>query len=250
MLNSFQHLKKYDTLKQVQGDRYCFNNIYTKYAFTLAEVLITLVIIGVIAAITVPTLITKYQKEQTVTQLKRAYSILSQAIYKSVSENGPIEGWIFSSESQVYNDYLKKYLVDSKPYHSGTNFGRYPFSYLNGNSGYFNYSTLFSLSDGTIYSLAVTDSGHNKTILIHVDLNGLRKPNKMGKDIFSFTVSSYSRYESKSILNKLRPYGGSSTRESLLNDTNDNNCNKNKNGQFCSAVIMKDGWQIKDDYPW
>ncbi|MBR6164001.1 type II secretion system protein [bacterium] len=42
------------------------------HAFTLAEVLITLVIIGVIAAITVPTLITKYQKEQTVTRLKKS----------------------------------------------------------------------------------------------------------------------------------------------------------------------------------
>ena len=45
-----------------------------KNGFTLAEVLITLVIIGVIAAMTIPTLVTKYQKEQTVNQLKQVFS--------------------------------------------------------------------------------------------------------------------------------------------------------------------------------
>ena len=37
-------------------------------AFTLAEILITLGIIGVVAAMTIPTLITNYQKKQTVTK--------------------------------------------------------------------------------------------------------------------------------------------------------------------------------------
>ena len=46
-------------------------------SFTLAEVLITLVIIGVIAAITVPTLMAQYRKKEYVTQLKKAYSTLS-----------------------------------------------------------------------------------------------------------------------------------------------------------------------------
>ena len=41
-----------------------------RLAFTLAEVLVTLGIIGIIAALTMPALITKYQKKQTVAQLK------------------------------------------------------------------------------------------------------------------------------------------------------------------------------------
>ena len=49
-----------------------------KSAFTLAEVLITLVIIGVIAAITVPTLINKTNKQEYGSKLKKAYSTLSQ----------------------------------------------------------------------------------------------------------------------------------------------------------------------------
>ena len=49
-------------------------------AFTLAEVLITLGIIGVVAAITLPALTAKYKKQITATRLKSAYSILSQAL--------------------------------------------------------------------------------------------------------------------------------------------------------------------------
>lgn len=47
-------------------------------AFTLAEVLITLGIIGVVAAITIPTLVNKNNEKIRETQLKKAYSTLSQ----------------------------------------------------------------------------------------------------------------------------------------------------------------------------
>ena len=47
--------------------------------FTLAEILITLGIIGVVAAMTIPTLITNYQKKASVTKLQKAISILNQA---------------------------------------------------------------------------------------------------------------------------------------------------------------------------
>jgi hypothetical protein len=39
------------------------------------------------------------------------------------------------------------------------------------------------------------------------------------------------------------------SRENLMG-TDAGACNKAKTGVFCSALIMKDGWQIKDDYPW
>ena len=51
-----------------------------KSGFTLAEVLITLVIIGVIAAMTIPTLLSNTNKQETKTALKKAMSIINQAI--------------------------------------------------------------------------------------------------------------------------------------------------------------------------
>ena len=57
-------------------------------AFTLAEVLITLGIIGVVAAITIPTLMANYQKAQYVTALKKAYSQINQVLVKIADDRG------------------------------------------------------------------------------------------------------------------------------------------------------------------
>lgn len=55
---------------------------YQKYAFTLAEVLITLAIIGVVAAMTLPTLISNHQKQTYVTGLKKAVNIAQNMLKK------------------------------------------------------------------------------------------------------------------------------------------------------------------------
>ena len=55
---------------------------------TVGEVLITLGVIGVVAAMTMPTLIKKYQQHVAVTQLKKAYTELNQAIKFSEAEYG------------------------------------------------------------------------------------------------------------------------------------------------------------------
>lgn len=62
-------------------------------AFTLAEVLITLAIIGVVAALTIPTVVQNYQKTQTATRLKKAYATINQAIQMANVDNGPISTW-------------------------------------------------------------------------------------------------------------------------------------------------------------
>ena len=62
-----------------------------KAAFTLAEVLITLGIIGVVAALTLPTLIQNHQKQVYVTQLKKAYSIYSNMFNKMAADQGVTE---------------------------------------------------------------------------------------------------------------------------------------------------------------
>lgn len=64
-----------------------------RFAFTLAEVLITLAIIGVVAALTIPTLINKYQEKATIVKLKKVYSIFSNAYMLTISENGTPDNW-------------------------------------------------------------------------------------------------------------------------------------------------------------
>lgn len=87
-------------------------------AFTLAEVLVTLGIIGIVAAMTLPALTANYRKKESSARLKKFYSALSQAITLSENENGPSLYW--DKEKNITNDnegnkqkvlnYFNKYL--------------------------------------------------------------------------------------------------------------------------------------------
>lgn len=83
-----------------------------KNGFTLAEVLITLVIIGVIAAITVPSLINKTNNQETVSRLKKAYSTLAQVTNKIIAEEGSPQNWVTTPDN-VFNLY-KKHLNNAR----------------------------------------------------------------------------------------------------------------------------------------
>ena len=59
-----------------------------KYGFTLAEVLITLMIIGIVAALTIPSVISNYQQQEFKTGLKKAVSVLNEAIQTNIAQDG------------------------------------------------------------------------------------------------------------------------------------------------------------------
>lgn len=99
-----------------------------KFGFTLAEVLITLAIIGVVAALTIPTLITNYQKRQYVTGLQKSYAQI-QNLFKLVMANDSVdtleqtkliqsisgEGiYTYAPEQQEFVTELSKYLKITK----------------------------------------------------------------------------------------------------------------------------------------
>ena len=68
-----------------------------KKAFTLAEILITLGIIGVVSAMTMPSLIQNYREKQTVTAVKKAYSEFSQAYAMTVQEYDSLANYLSGS---------------------------------------------------------------------------------------------------------------------------------------------------------
>ena len=71
---------------------------YKNSAFTLAEVLITLGVIGIVAAMTLPTLVAKYQDRVLLNQAKRSYSIISNAMMKTKVDNN------FDSYGDLFNN--------------------------------------------------------------------------------------------------------------------------------------------------
>lgn len=240
--------------------------------FTLAEVLITLGIIGVIAALTLPNLITQYQKNATVQGLKVAYSLLSQAVQKSISENGEIDNWDYTLNTNAFNEtYILPYLKIAKKCDGGKciktdNFNGY--YELNGNK-YTSISKSYVLANGMIL---MADRPGEGFIVYMIDLNGNKKPNIMGKDIFAFYLLNHQspsasyRNLLKNIPANLYPgsLGGNGFPHYLMDKPGltrapaHRGCNKNSTvggvhggvGSACAVVIMKDGWKINKDYPW
>ncbi len=92
-----------------------YKKLTAKYkipAFTLAEVLITLGIIGVVAALTLPTLITSYREKQRVSQLKKTYSALQQAFTMAQEKHGEYQYWELTKTSNGERDENGELVLD------------------------------------------------------------------------------------------------------------------------------------------
>ena len=223
-----------------QNDR-----VHNKAAFTLAEVLITLGIIGIVAAITIPMLMTKYEKIRTVNQLKKVYSELSQA-FKAASEDMDIyslgNNWddrtavvkALEPYIKVINIYdvnkngLKPMCYDADIKSSVIGYGQY---------GWFDHvgvSTPFTRKTASMKLLNGACVGFDLNGLsraVYIDVNGsLSLPNIIGKDLFLFEFTSN---------NSFIPSGYSLPYSTISSD-----CNKGGKGQYCAARIIRDGWQI------
>ena len=216
-------------------------------AFTLAEVLITLGIIGVVAALTMPSLIAHYKDKVFITSAKRSYSIVTNAFNKWNTDNGVIGDYTYFWTNFPNSDETTKELAkelnavaictNSKVDACG---GEYDVKYAkktndgNGNTKtqYFMNSRRIVLADGTFvaahneakngacthqYFAPETDAdgnyikdpssptgnkGEYKTSnncgFIHIDTNGLKGPNQIGKDYFIIGVSENKGFYSNS----------------------------------------------------
>ncbi len=223
-----------------------------KAAFTLAEVLITLGIIGVVAAMTLPTLIANGNKQAAVTALKKNYNILNQALQLSQNDNGDYQYWEngfqMGAESyfaKYYEPYLKgiKKCTDYCGYKE-----QYPWKNLSGKVFAWavqidNLRQPYVLADGTIIVVSVgsgiqNNEEYESNNYIIVDINGTKRPNTLGKDVFMFE---------RTISKGIQPLGYADPEDSMTVHCSKSNISI---GDWCAAKIMKDNWEMKDDYPW
>lgn len=177
-------------------------------AFTLSEVLITLGVIGVVAAMTLPALVQKRQEKVTVSKLKKSYSVIQQAYLMALEDKGTPDLWGLVDNLNSGNDdvddtnnflyHMKKYLkithycggeaegcwTNAKALHGG---------YFNNHEDEKRYSKA-QLADGSNiltyveYPDCSGTRGYIKDIcgFYRTDVNGNKPPNTMGKDIFTF----------------------------------------------------------------
>ncbi len=235
------------------------NNKIKNEGFTLSEVLITLAVIGIVAALTIPTVVRNYQKTQTITRLKKAYNALANTTNLAIAAEGPIEGWEAEPGKSVEfaNKYIIPYLKVAKNCgYQTTGDCAYNCTSLNGNVQNIGGNHVrFFLNDGIFIALQVYGGTNEEGItrkraIVYVDTNGQKKPNVLGKDIFVFLYYITTTPGSSSDNGKFMPIGYGTKRTSLLGNTLVSACNKETEGMYCAALIMQDGWQIRDDYPW
>ena len=180
-----------------------FDVTLKKYGFTLAEVLITLGIIGVVAAMTLPTVINETRNKHHVVAFKKLYSNFSNAIIMFKAEQG-CEGLDVASciSSMGYGDnnceaFAK--VADKMKYmymaNSGAAAGTWvpdvSYNYygdeLSNGYGMVNKTgtgCFYALPDGMVLNVDVDPDAFK----VLVDTNGKKGPNRMGKDVHAFTV--------------------------------------------------------------
>lgn len=232
-----------------------------KLAFTLAEVLITLGIIGIVAAMTIPALINKKQKAEIETQLKENYSIIQQSLKMAENDDIAIDSYlaenIESVKSWFYTNlapYMKYSHVCFNAEGCWQSMG--PTKTLAGSVARYNQTNIgvgynivtIKLNNGANVSFDSYGTNDIKTLLgrnctyedkalgIFIDVNGDRKPNIIGKDIYVAV------WTDKGLL----PAGIDETEATV-----DSNCSSTANtinaGYYCLLKVKNNGWKIPDD---
>ena len=230
-----------------------------KKAFTLAEVLITLGIIGVVAAMTLPTLVQKNNEKVTITKLKKFMSVMNSAITMSINDNGPIDSWNLSTDAynedtgtsltpesiEARNAFIKKYILPYVKYTKFCEYGSpncYEYDRYSLDGTKFSYFTeRLLLADGSVINgfwinNKDCNSKYGDTKMLNsicgeifFDTNGRKGPNKTGEDVFMFNFTKYG----------VIPMG---TAQQTAGNTFDDYCNKGKtdriNGYGCTAWVI------------
>lgn len=230
------------------------SNKIRKSAFTLAEVLITLAIIGIVAVLTVPTLINNYNKKETSVRLKRFYSMMQQAIQLSEIDNGAATTWNknsiaylqdgsinFDKNKKLVEDFLNVYILPYLKYNKvvDSTTKTDPSHGLMFKRVYF--------SDGTYF-----EAKNGSCIDIYFDANGEKGPNEYGKDKFLFlfcNLEADKNYHFDSPNQVFGPYNSLNWQNYTTRDDAVERCKAL--AIECSVLLQRyDNFEFKKDYPY
>ena len=239
-------------LPRSQGYLLPRNDMGKRAAFTLAEVLITLGIIGVVAAMTLPALIQNYQKGVALTRFKKAYSVMAQALTRAQADYGDTNLWenlsideAANANQAIVKQNVEKYIL---PYmtnvmNSGvTTLGELGYNVYETIGG--NKNTNLNTVSKQYYIIELADSityyfvrGSSDSLIIYIDIDGGKRNNIWGKDAFIFRINK--------LTGKFEPYrsGDFSFQRSK------SVCYDIADGRTCAALIIENGWEIPKDYP-
>ena len=239
-------------------------------AFTLAEILIALAIVGIIAAITLPSMVTEIGTETNMAKLSKSVTLFQNGmgeIFQQV-QNRSDDGMAASRLTSIQvkdlfktaptgstdNDYiaddqnLLKLTSGIIGLHSINNYNTRNIKNYNGTSVssnlFSNCATYqFNKNDSVIIlkDISANDENEDKVIAkVFIDVNGAAVPNRIGIDVFLFGLSNNGI---------LVPAGSEKYNDNTFSDSVNSytkDCQKSiKTGLSCAARVMADGWKIK-----
>ncbi len=238
-----------------------------KAAFTLAEVLITLGIIGVIAALTLPGLLAEYSKLVVETKLKKFYSQINQAIQLSEAQYGAKEYW-YSDTNSVETD------ADGNPIPGSSTAEKWFMKYIGSHmtvikveydelarpTYFFKDGTALKQMNGAMNDASDNDNMRDWTFYTAYPDRCLAlygsEENARGRCAFPFLYISGDAYGPDDPgMYKLYKYHYKKDFEPYKWNwdgdiqTLKNNC-KGSKPEYCTAWIQLNGWKIPDDYPY
>ena len=228
-------------------------NFYCSLGFTLAEVLITLGIIGIVAAMTIPTLMTKIQKRKLETQLKETYSVIQQTMKAAEGDGANFQTAFQDGSNEAMKEWFEEFIqphlkTESVCYNkAGCWHKKGEAKLLNGalqnweqQSGWGINTITFTIAKGAWFNM----DGHSvsrcnsmfgidtntQCLVIYFDINGADKPNILGKDIYTVVQTE------KGLL----PAGSDRTKAQV-----NQNCNTG-DGHFCLQKVINDSFTISE----
>lgn len=175
-------------------------NIFKKFlAFTLAETLIVMGIIGIVSALTLPNLNSSTGEKEKVAKLKKIYQNLNDAVGRSAAVYGPVDENLHVSSGSdsalmtKIGDRFTEFLKVSKNCGTSTDKGcfsngKYLYDYRSGDSpstenlDSMSYAYKFVLADGSSVAIVLTLGGP----MVYVNLDGPTKRPVLGKNTFVF----------------------------------------------------------------
>lgn len=209
-----------------------------KKGFTLAEVLLTLTIIGVVAAITLPVVMTNVNDAVLETQVKKFYSQLTDAIdlYKQQHEIDALASGLnitqfaglfdttpMTSLADADNNLAQQYTnMKGTNGQSRAEF----FGAINENN------PLYRLRDGSVFTIRA-DIDNNPWV-VAVDVNGTRTPNLYGVDTWKMVIGRDGR---------IRIAGSQGI------DVSANNCLQNDSNGSCIAELAANNFRFRNYRP-
>jgi prepilin-type N-terminal cleavage/methylation domain-containing protein len=143
-----------------------------KKGFTLAEVLVTLIVIGIVAALTIPALIQTTNQAELKTALKKSLATLNQAIVMSVAQNSVDAGTCTNCETGTNNTALANFFINKLNILSQNTTAVEPFFYTADGMKF----TVVTKTAQCGNASSTVDPGTAKCVIL-VDVNGDKSPN-------------------------------------------------------------------------